>query len=128
MPRQPPEDKSSHSRSPGFTGAIVLVLLGLYIAAYFSLVSRIVPSSITWVPSPPTSLSPALPGTATRRGIDFPYIEVEPLYTVPAGIPQTLPQLVFYPAYQIDHWLRPDYWSFADAPAATPVPPPPGSP
>lgn len=128
MPRQPLEDSPSHGRSPGLTGAVVLVLLGLYLTAYFSLVTRIVPSSITFVPSLPTTLSPTLPGTATPLGIDFSYIAVEPLYTVPAGIPQTLPQLVFYPAYQIDQLLRPDYWSFADAPAAIPAPAPPGSP
>ncbi len=125
MPRQPLEGKSSHSRSPGLTGTVVLVLQGLYIAAYFSFVSRIVPSS-TWVPS-----RPALPSPAAGWTVHTPYgtsIPVEPFYNVPAGIPQALPQLVFYPAHQIDHWLRPSYWSFADALPATPVPPPPGSP
>ncbi len=123
MPRQPLEDSPSHGRSPGFTGAIVLVLLGLYVASYVAFVTRRLYMSFPLSAS--ASASASVPTFHTPYST---FTDAKPFYNVPAGIPQALPQLVFYPAYQIDRRLRPSYWSFADALPATPVPPPPGSP
>jgi hypothetical protein len=119
MPRQPLEDSPSHGRSPGFTGAVVLVLLGLYVASYVAFVTRRLGMSFS------LSASASVPTFHTPYST---FTDAKPFYNVPAGIPQALPQLVFYPAYQIDRWIRPGYWYAADALTAIPVPPPPGSP
>ena len=119
MPRQPLEDSPSQGRSPGFTGAIVLVLLGLYVASYVAFVTVRLGMSFS------LSASASVPTFHTPYST---FTDAKPFYNVPAGIPQALPQLVFYPAYQIDRWIRPGYWYVVVQTAAIPVPAPPGSP